>query len=436
MSNNMSNNMPKTKTKDSSKKLKENVEQNSESFAFSNLSKTLTKEITKGEKKKNGIFFTPPNTVHDNITYLKPFIEDNIKTVLEPSCGSCEYILKLDKTCSGLDITGIEFNKTIFDSINKYNSSNIKIIHDNFLTHGFDRKFDLIIGNPPYFVMKKSEVEKEYYKYFEGRPNIFILFIIKSLKLLNKNGIISFVLPKNFLNCLYYDKTRNFINKNYSILNIIECNDTYLETQQDTIILIIKNTKEKNISNKQFTLSISDFTIFGTKSNIKKLNELYKDSNTLYDLGYEVKVGTVVWNQCKSLLTNDNSKTRLIYSSDIVDNKLSIKKYQNEDKKNYIAKKGITDTLLVINRGYGNGAYNFNYCIINEKGKIDYLIENHLICIKFKDKLSKKKLIQNYKNIIKSFNNEKTKSFIRLYFGTNAMNTTELCRILPIYSNL
>ena len=139
-----------------------------------------------------------------------------------------------------------------------------------------------------------------------------------------------------------------------------------------------------------------------------------------------------VWNQCKKELTDDNSKTHLIYSSDIKNNTLSIKKYTNKEKKNYINKKGYNSPLLVINRGYGVGNYNFNYCIINENDNINYLVENHLICIKH-TKLSNETLIQKYKQIIESFKKEKTGEFVKLYFGNNAMNTTELCKILPIY---
>jgi len=38
-----------------------------------------------------------------------------------------------------------------------------------------------------------------------------------------------------------------------------------------------------------------------------------------------------------------------------------------------------------------------------------------------------------YKKIMKSFDYSKTQNFISLYFGNNAINTTELCEILPIY---
>lgn len=399
---------------------------------YSELSRSLTKKINKTDKKNNGIYFTPPQTIHKNIEYLKPFMK-NVRYVLEPSCGSCEYIVKLRKEYSSINITGIEFNKTIFESIQHLQTEHsIKLFNDNYLNYESHSKFDLIIGNPPYFVMKKQDVDDSYYDYFDGRPNIFILFIIKSLHLLNTDGILSFVLPKSFLNCLYYDKTRKYINERYTILNILDCTDSYIETQQETIILIIQNNKSIEY-NKSYSMDISSFTIFGLPDNITKLKALYKNSNTLYELDFNVSVGNVVWNQCKKDLTTDKNKTLLLYSSDIKNNKLEIQNYSNEDKKNYINKKGSKDPLLVINRGYGVGSYQFNYCLFNPDRNIEYLVENHLICIKYTKPISNENLITLYKKIIQSFENHKTLEFIEIYFGNNAINTTELCKILPIY---
>ena len=396
---------------------------------YSKLSYELTKKISKDEKKKNGIYFTPPETINKTINLLEPYMK-NIKEVLEPSCGSCEYILSLNEKYKNIKITGIELNNTIYESIKTIENNNIKVYNENFLEYKEDIKYDLIIGNPPYFVMKKTDVDNQYYKYFEGRPNIFILFIIKSLRILSDNGILSFVLPKSFLNCLYYDKMRKYINDNYQILHIIEYNDPYIETSQETITLIIKKT-DKDIKNIEYIINIEGFTIFGTPENIVKLRLLYNNSTTLNNLGFTINVGNIVWNQCKKELSNDNNKTLLIYSSDIKNKRLEIQSYTNDAKKNYIDRKGDTDPILVINRGYGVGKYSFDYCLINED--CEYLIENHLICIKYKNEIDKEDLIKLYKKIITSFENKNTMEFIHLYFGNNAINTTELYNIFPIY---
>jgi type I restriction-modification system DNA methylase subunit len=399
---------------------------------YSLISKELTSKLSKIEKKNNGIYFTPPSCVNNNIKLLQHYI-NKATNVLEPSCGSGEYITALHKLFPHLNITGIEYNKTIYQSILQLNNEKINIINMDYLSYETDTKYDHIIGNPPYFVIKKEEVDKSYYPYFEGRPNIFILFIIKSINLLNDDGILSFILPKNFLNCLYYDKTRKYIGKHLQILHIIECNDDkYIDTQQDTILLIIQKTSSCN--NTSFILEINNYTIFVNEANNTKIQNLYKNSKSLLELGFKVSVGNVVWNQCKDLLTDDESKTRLIYSSDIENNTLIKKKYSNSDKKNFINKPGIKRPMIVINRGYGVGEYKFNYCLIDET--TEYLIENHLICIECKTDLPHDKLISLFKNILLSLNDKRTIEFITIYFGNNAINTTELNNILPIYQDI
>jgi type I restriction-modification system DNA methylase subunit len=396
------------------------------SYNFTELSRKLTKQLSKEEKKEYGIFLTPLTTIQKNIEFLSPYIKDGM-SVLEPSCGSCHFIFSLLEKYD-LNITGVEFNKKIFDSIAKYETDKIQLYHRDFIKFGELDTYDLIIGNPPYFVMKKTDVPSIYHKYFDGRPNIFILFIIKSLHLLKKDGILSLVLPKSFLNCLYYNKTRKYIIENYKILTIIECADEYLDTKQETIILIVQNKKD-TAGNAGFVLNYEGNYILGNPTIIDKLRDLYAGSTTLSQMGCRVFVGTVVWNQNKAILTNDATKTRLIYSSDIKDNELVLQKYTNKEKKNYIDKAGCNEPVLVINRGYGVGNYKFDYCLI--EGGFEYLIENHLICVKCN--LGNEGAVEMYESIISSLENPKTIEFIKLYFGNNAINTTELAHIVPFF---
>ena len=218
---------------------------------------------------------------------------------------------------------------------------------------------------------------------------------------------------------------REKIQDEFNILKIVNHDsETYLETEQNTCSVIIQ---KKPIYHKR----IGNMMVFNSTENISNIDELQLNSTTLDKMGFQVSVGKCVWNQEKEILTEDNTKTLLVYSGDIKGNKLEITKYTNKEKKNYIDKEGETGSLLVVNRGYGKGDYVFNYCLIDREG--EYLIENHLICIKSKKDMNKEILLKKYDTIIKSFNNLKTKAFIKLYFTNDAINTRELQYILPIY---
>lgn len=421
----------------------------SSTFEFSDLSKELTSIISKTHKKQHGIYFTPPQTVSKCINLIKPYFttHDN-KTirVLEPSCGSGEFLREIHNIYhnnhsnhntqhSSIICDCIEFDKTIFEQVSqKYTDSKYCSFHfmnQNFITHT-TTNYDLIIGNPPYYVMKKTNVPDEFTEYFTGRPNIFILFIIKSLQLLSDNGILCFVLPKNFLNCIYYDKTRKYISEHFEILNIQDCSGDYIDTKQETVLFIVRNSS--GTDNSKFILHKNNYTIFGKETDITYLKSLYVGSKTLNQLGFNVKVGNITWNQVKDTLTDDATYTRLIYSSNIKNNSLQPPiQFKNPEKKNFIILDGWDHPSLVVNRGYGVGEYKFEYAIIDIEQP--YLIENHLIYIipNTIEHFSRAQLIQKYNSIVRSLQNEKTSNFVKVYFGNNAINTTELCNILPIY---
>jgi type I restriction-modification system DNA methylase subunit len=400
---------------------------------FSQLSHSLTKKLPKKVKKDNGIFFTPLDiitTIYDFISDIKNY---EVKNALEPSCGSCQFINFLNKKFDGITIRGVEYNESIFKEIEKIDfgdDNKVELVQSDFTKYEDKTKYDLIIGNPPYFVTSKKNIDKKYAKYIDGRPNIYTIFILHSLKMLSKRGVLAFVLPKSFLNCLYYDKIRKYINEKYKILAIIYHGmSDYIDTEQETCSVIIQNSRNTS-KNSKYAIMFGSNTIFNY--NIKKLHQLVDNSTTLDAMGFEVNVGKVVWNQVKPLLTNEKKKkTLLIYSGDISGNKLAPKKYSNVEKKNYIDKKGIIEVMLVVNRGYGKGKYKFNYCLLDMKE--EYLVENHLICIRHKDEIEKEDLLELYGKIIKSFNDDRTEQFINYYFVNNAINTMELQHILPIF---
>ena len=140
---------------------------------FSELSKSLTKRLSKETKKDEGIYFTPKVIIKKMVDFVLN-TNFNIESILEPSCGSGQFIDYLNEVYSGF-ILGIEKNETIYNSLK--NKSDI--VNADFLEVKFERNFDLVIGNPPYFEMKAldQETKKDFADVIAGRPNIFSLFL-------------------------------------------------------------------------------------------------------------------------------------------------------------------------------------------------------------------------------------------------------------------
>ena len=426
------------------------------SAPFSELSLQLTESLTKDEKKNAGIFFTPPSCVQRIVALLRDCVSVTIHSILEPSCGSGEFITALSRAYPHANITGIEFHPHIYKAVSKAltRTGVVRIQHGDFLKYDAATTTsaippDLIIGNPPYFVMKKEDVSPEYHPYFDGRPNIFVLFIMKSAQILRAGGVLCFVLPSSFMNSQYYDKTRKYLVRHFAILHMSRCddsdvNDAYLDTAQDTIILILQKLGAGVVAENTTpsggggggggVFEKSGVTIF--TDNLPRLTSLYVGARSLHDLGFKVNIGTVVWNQCKNILTDDPTKTRLVYSSNIVDGKFVHKTYKNPGKKAFIDRPGIRTPMIVLNRGYGVGDYKFEYCLLTpdavSASSAGYLIENHLICITFADPET---ATTAFERVIRSFQDPRTQEFIDCYCGNSAMNAAELNYMLPIYDD-
>lgn len=89
--------------------------------------------------------------------------------------------------------------------------------------------FDLILGNPPYLQLSKTEdITKEYKNYLletyqtsGGRLNTFIFFIHLSSKILHSNGFLHFIIPNTILSQEYYSFTRDFLVNKVSLTEIV-----------------------------------------------------------------------------------------------------------------------------------------------------------------------------------------------------------------------
>lgn len=127
-----------------------------------------------------GQFFTPPTIVDKMINLIQ-----NEGSILEPSCGDGAFYNKLNN-CIGIELDPIVAPKGA-------------LIMDFFDYN--DTTFDTIIGNPPYIRYKDiPEITKSKLpKILDNRSNLYLFFIWKCINLLNDNGELIFIVPRDFI---------------------------------------------------------------------------------------------------------------------------------------------------------------------------------------------------------------------------------------------
>lgn len=147
--------------------------------------------------------------------------------------------------------------------------------------------FDVVIGNPPYLNMTKSNTGDLYLNYYINKfesvktansKNIYTLFNEMSSVLVKDNGVVSFIIPEGFLKTRSYDDCVKTMNKNGKITKAIYFEDWVFEdaTTGSMIFEFIKNINI-NIDFEEYLMSKNkDLSKIEIKKNaiIDKYNKL------------------------------------------------------------------------------------------------------------------------------------------------------------------
>lgn len=381
------------------------------------------------KRKKLGQYFTPKSIRELLLSKLPK--KDNAD-ILDPACGSGEFLLSCKKYFKNPILYGFDIDKKLINIASKL-VKNASIKKFDFLNIDINKKkYDYIIGNPPYFELKlNEEIKKKYFDIIKGRVNIFSLFIKTGLDLLKDGGYLAYVVTPSMNNGAYFSKLREYIIKNSSLeyLHIIDGADNFHLANQKVMLIILKKTNSKKSS--KYIFKKNGITIFTEDK--KFLNKAYKNTVSLKDIGYTVKTGSIIWNEHKEKLTNDkNNSTLLIWASNINNGKIIIG--YTKGKPQYI--KNISNDLIiksrvvVVNRITGSSKdINIKAAIVNEK---EFVCENHVNVI-----YMSKNANQNYslEDIFKALQDKTNIKVMRLISGNTQISKTELERLFPFRKN-
>lgn len=129
---------------------------------------------------------------------------------------------------------------------------------------GNRKKYDLVIGNPPYIVRKRlRKAQANICKKIHAQhgllnyevANIWTSFLLKSISHLNENGVLAFVLPTEILQVKYAKEIRTYLSTNFPIIEVITFKQLAFDgIEQDTVVLFAyKNplAKERGVFIKE-----------------------------------------------------------------------------------------------------------------------------------------------------------------------------------------
>lgn len=378
--------------------------------------------------KQFGQFFTLDEMILNNLINTVDCINlDKSIDILEPSCGTGRIIIECLEKYKNANIDAIELDQNIFNkTLNLFSDNlNVKLYHADFLKYEFSKKYDIIIGNPPYFELKNNIIDTQFKSIICGRTNIYTLFIHKSIQLLKDDGELYFIIPKTILSGKYFSKLRNYIHENCSIIDIIKFSKNNLFTKALQAVIILKLKKAK-IPTDNYTIIINNNLYF-----VKDYSKLARSdtTTTIKQLKCTVKTGSIVWNKYKTSLVSiktDNTLP-LIMSSNIKNNILKFHLNNENEKKQHLIisesnKKSIQKgPYILINRIIGDPP---KINLYFEKTQNNYFIENHVNIIKGPID----SLIRIYNSLLES----STTEFIQELIGNTQLSQYELENIIPI----
>lgn len=194
-------------------------------------------------KKKNGIFFTPRPMAE---LLVSKAIKRSGLSILDPACG--EGVLLKAAVEESRRFSGARRPRLVGCDRFKQRKldQRIEFVHSDFFKFKDDKKFDLILTNPPYVQSGRipSGVRGKYYRKlakplgFSSNLDLWVYFLIKSTLHLKRGGAIAAVLPWSFLEAEYAQKVRKWITENFAKIKVLVLQRAHFEDTVKRVLLI------------------------------------------------------------------------------------------------------------------------------------------------------------------------------------------------------
>lgn len=244
-------------------------------------------DMPKDKRKKYGQFFTSKETACFMVRlYTIPKDKSKV-SILDAGAGSgilsCAFLERLEQidAIQTIELTCYENDNNILtlleENLQTYKTNSkkdiqIQIVVDNYITsqyldfnstlegNPYPKKYDFVIGNPPYKKIPKDAPEAAAMaKVCYGAPNLYFLFAAMGLFNLDMNGEMVYIIPRSWTSGAYFKCFRQYFLTEGKLEHIhlfISRNKVFEKEDvlQETIIIKVRKT---NKISKKITITSS-----------------------------------------------------------------------------------------------------------------------------------------------------------------------------------
>lgn len=262
--------------------------------------------VPNNDRKINGAFFTPKLITNYIVSET---IKSPKQKICDPSCGcgafliaAAEYISKkfnkkvidiIEQNLFGVDAAdySVKRARILLTLLALKNGEDRKEINFNLKTADslsndwgkiFSNQFDVVIGNPPYvkFQDLDEELRKKLYKEWKtlntGNYNLYFAFFELGVKIMKKDGVLSYVTPNNYFTSLAALPLRKYLESNKLIERILDFNHLKLFEAQTYTCITFLNWSTKSFFDYE---RVDDYETLNFLNNLKYSKIFFKDLN-------------------------------------------------------------------------------------------------------------------------------------------------------------
>ena len=205
-------------------------------------------------REETAAYYTGQDICYAVVKNLPDYPDSKVLHILEPATGVGNFLPSLFMKYANvaeLHIDVIDINpdsiallQQILKSIPIPKNVRLNFINKDTLLQRFPKRYDIVVGNPPYMKVKDKVLLKLYKQSVKNTEtsNIFSFFIEKALEL---SDVVSLIVPKSLINAPEFDKTRQLMNE-YPITHIVDFGEKGFKGVKIETIAFTINKKDKS----------------------------------------------------------------------------------------------------------------------------------------------------------------------------------------------